>query len=309
MSTKRRDFIRGGLLGAGFLTIVPRGLRAQGDDCEVITRDFFGLGPFYAAGAPTRHVLAGAEEEGTRLFLDGTVYARDCVSPLTDVVLDIWHADDSGCYSRFENCENPSGDDYKLRGVIRTGSSGAFALETVKPGHYLNGSQFRPAHIHLIVRPPGGAEVVTQLYFEGDPYIEIDPAASRPDAAGRIIPLESRDDGLHGLFDIIVDVEPSSSVEESASTSGVQLRQNHPNPVESHTRIPFELARAAEVTLGLYDVAGNHRITLLDKRMSAGRHAIEWDRKGRDGKPLPAGAYLCRLQVGKEEVSRMMTLV
>ncbi len=59
MSTKRRDFIRGGLLGAGFLTIVPRGLRAQGDDCEVITRDFFGLGPFYAAGAPTRHVLPG----------------------------------------------------------------------------------------------------------------------------------------------------------------------------------------------------------------------------------------------------------
>ena len=309
MSTKRRDFIRGGLLGAGFLTIVPRGLRAQADGCEVITRDFFGLGPFYAAGAPTRHVLAAAEEEGTRLFLDGTVYARDCVSPLSDVVLDIWHADDSGCYSRFENCENPSGDDYKLRGVIRTGGTGAFALETVKPGHYLNDAQFRPAHIHLIVRPPGGSEVVTQLYFEGDPYIESDAAASRADAAGRIIPLESREDGLHGVFDIILDVEPTTSVEETAAAGAAQLRQNHPNPVDSFTRIPFELATPQHVTLGLYDVAGNHLLTLLDKKMSAGRHAIEWDRKGRDGKPLPSGAYLCRLQTEGEEMSRMMTLV
>lgn len=309
MGNERRNFIKTGLLGASFLTIIPRGLRAQSEDCEVITRDFFGLGPFYSAGAPTRHVLAAPEEEGTRLFLEGHVYARDCVTPLGDVVLDIWHADDSGCYSRFEDCENPSGDDFKLRGVIRTGASGTFALETVKPGHYLNGAQFRPSHIHLIVRPPGAAEVVTQLYFEGDPYIDIDAAASRPDAAGRIIPLESREDGEHGIFDIILDIDPPSSVEESASVETFQLRQNHPNPVETFTRIPFELAEPAPVEIAIYDLAGVRVITLLQQRqMNAGRHAVEWDRKDGKGNLLPAGTYICRLKTDEGEGTRLMTL-
>ena len=40
-----------------------------------------------------------------------------------------------------------------------TGESGPFGLETIKPGHYLNGSQYRPAPIHLIVRHPETAVV------------------------------------------------------------------------------------------------------------------------------------------------------
>ena len=308
MSNDRRDFIRKGILGASALAIIPRGLRGQGGDCEVITRDFFGLGPFYSAGAPTRQVLAAAEEPGTRIFLDGTVWARDCVTPVSDVVLDIWHADDSGCYSRFENCENPSGDEYKLRGVIRTGESGRFALESVKPGHYLNGTQYRPAHIHLIVRPPGASEVVTQLYFEGDPYIDIDPAASRADAAGRIIPMEQKDDGLHGLFDIVLDVEPTNSVKREEENASARLLQNHPNPIERTTRIPFELTHRQSVHLAVYDVAGRLIRILMQGPVEPGRHAVEWDRTDAEGRIVPAGAYLCRLETEGGDLTRMMTV-
>ena len=308
MSNDRRDFIRKGILGASALAIIPRGLRGQGGDCEVITRDFFGLGPFYSAGAPTRQVLAAAEEPGTRIFLDGTVWARDCVTPVSDVVLDIWHADDSGCYSRFENCENPSGDEYKLRGVIRTGESGRFALESVKPGHYLNGTQYRPAHIHLIVRPPGASEVVTQLYFEGDPYIDIDPAASRADATGRIIPMEQKDDGLHGIFDIVLDGEPTNSVKREEETASARLLQNHPNPIERTTRIPFELTHRQSVHLAVYDVAGRLIRILMQGPVEPGRHAVEWDRTDAEGRIVPAGAYLCRLETEGGDLTRMMTV-
>lgn len=308
MKNERRDFIRTGVLGAAAMAIIPGRLRGEGEACDVITRDFFGLGPFYAAGAPARQVLAAPEEPGRRLFLDGSVYARDCVTPLSDVVLDIWHADDDGCYSRFENCENRSGDDYKLRGVIRTGASGAFGLETVKPGHYLNGSQFRPAHIHLIVRPPGAAEIVTQLYFEGDPYIENDAAASRPDAAGRIIPLEEREDGLHGIFDVILNVEPTSSVEQRGEATSARLYQNHPNPVLRTTRIPFETAERRSVRIVIYDAAGRAVRPLLDRTVEPGRHAVEWDRTDREGKVLPAGVYICRLETSEGASTRMMTV-
>ena len=64
----RRSFLRTGLLGAAALTIIPRGLRSQ-SACDTTAVDFYGLGPFYSSGAPTRHVLASQEEAGTRLFL------------------------------------------------------------------------------------------------------------------------------------------------------------------------------------------------------------------------------------------------
>ncbi len=304
----RRSFLRNGLLGAAALTVIPRGLRSQ-TSCDTTSVDYYGLGPFYSSGAPTRHVLASPEEAGERLFLNGTVYANDCVTPLRDVVLDIWHADDTGCYSRFENCENPSGDDYKLRGIIRTGTDGTFALETVKPGHYLNGTQFRPSHIHLIVRHPDIENLITQLYFEGDPYIEIDAAASRPDAAGRIIPLESREDGLHGVFDIVLNVEPTSGVKEDEGSSGARLRQNHPNPFADSTRIPFQLAETGIAEISIYDLKGRTVTTLLRERLGRGTHAIEWNGTDAEGKPVETGTYFCRLKTGTSEQTRVMTKV
>lgn len=302
----RRSFLRTGLLGAATMAIVPRGLRAQ-DACDTTSIDYYGLGPFYSAGAPSRYVLAAQEESGERLFLNGTVYANDCTTPLSDVILDIWHADHSGCYSRFENCENPSEDDYKLRGIIRTGSDGAFALETIKPGHYLNGPQFRPSHIHLIVRHPGIEELVTQLYFEGDPYIAIDAAASRPEAAGRIIPLEERTDGLHGIFDLVLNVTPTSSVEKEEAGGAARLRQNHPNPFTAFTRIPFAIGKPGQVEMVVYDVRGRIVNILLNDWRDQGVHVVEWNGKNRKGEPVEAGAYFCRLKVGDIEQTRVLT--
>ncbi|MGE3800457.1 MAG: FlgD immunoglobulin-like domain containing protein [Candidatus Kapaibacterium sp.] len=303
----RRSFLRTGLLGAAALTIVPRGLRSQ-SACDTTAVDYYGLGPFYSSGAPTRHVLAAQEEAGTRLFLNGTVYANDCLTPLPNVVLDIWHADDSGCYSRFEDCENPTQDDYKLRGIIRTGSEGTFALETVKPGHYLNGSQFRPSHIHLIVRHPEIEDLVTQLYFEGDPYIEIDAAASRPDAAGRIIPLEQGEAGLYGVFDIVLNVS-TSGVEAEQKTSATRLRQNHPNPFTEATRIPFYLAATQKVEITIYDLQGKTITTLLHKQVQPGSHAVEWNGTDAEGKPVESGTYFCRFTAGELEQTRAMTKI
>jgi catechol 1,2-dioxygenase len=45
----------------------------------------------------------------------------------------------------------------------------------VVPGRYLNGREYRPAHIHIKVAAPGFAPLTTQLYFPGDPYNARDP--------------------------------------------------------------------------------------------------------------------------------------
>ena len=306
----RRSFLQKSLLGGALLAIAPGGLRAQTDECEPTARDFYGEGPFYSGGAPTRHVLALPEEKGQRIFLDGTVYANDCLTPLSDVILDIWHADDSGCYSRFENCENLKEDEYKLRGIIRTGETGAFSLETIKPGYYLNGAQYRPSHIHLKARHPEVSELVTQLYFEGDPYIDIDPAASRPDAAGRIIPMEEKENGLYGTFDIVLDVQPTSSAPTTPGRhSETRLRQNHPNPATRSTRIPFVLAQRSAVLLSIHNIGGEMINTLLNTTMSAGTHTIDWNLTDNSGRKVTPGSYVCRLRAGNTYQARTLTIL
>lgn len=305
----RRNFMRKGLFATSILAFAPRGLRGQPDDCTPTSTDRYGQGPFYSSGAPSRYIIASPEETGVRLFLTGTVFADDCITPLRDVVVDVWHADHSGCYSRFENCENPSGDDFKLRGVIRTGTEGTFAVETIMPGRYLNGAQYRPSHIHFKVRPPKGDELITQLYFEGDPYIPTDLGAADPAAAGRIIPLEQRVDGLHGIFDIVLDVDPSSSAGTYGNAGETRLRQNYPNPVSASTRIPFHLAKRSHVRLTIHDTRGRLISTLLSQTMDAGAHAVAWDVTDESGLRLPAGSYVYRLRAEGCDMSRIMTVV
>lgn len=306
----RRTFLRKGLIATSLLALGPRALTARTGECDPTTVDLYGQGPFYSAGAPARHVLAAPQEEGTRLFLTGTVYARDCISPLNDVVVDVWHADDKGCYSRFGDCENPSGDDYKLRGIIRTGAAGSFAVETIVPGRYLNGTQFRPSHIHFKVRPPGGSELITQLYFEGDPYIPVDLAASDPEAAGRIISLEEKEGGLHGVFDIILAVDPVSGVSDYKAAAGeTRLRQNYPNPAAGVTRIPFHLDRRCYVRLTIHDIRGRLITTLLGGELERGAHSVEWDLTDESGMRFPGGSYVYRLRADGYDSSKVITVL
>jgi protocatechuate 3,4-dioxygenase beta subunit len=122
-------------------------------------------GPFYKPGAPWQATLADAKEPGERLALAGFVTSTDC-TPLSDVVLDIWHADARGGYDN---------DGFHLRGKLRTDADGRWAVSTIIPGRYLNGPRYRPAHIHVKLRAAGHRALTTQLYFDGDPYNDGDP--------------------------------------------------------------------------------------------------------------------------------------
>lgn len=164
--------------------------------CET-TEDI--LGPFYRADAPVRNNLNVHKTTGTVLNIEGTVYGDDCVTPLADVKIEIWHADDEGDY------DNTSSD-FAFRGAVSSEADGTYAFSTILPGRYLNGSSYRPSHIHFRVTAPDHEELVTQLYFEDDPFIATDPWASAKAAKNRIIALTEDADGhASGTFDIRLD--------------------------------------------------------------------------------------------------------
>ena len=111
-------------------------------------------GPYYSTAAPERETLREAGMPGRPILLSGWVFDEAC-RPLAGARLDFWHADTEGQYDN---------EGYRLRGQVRTGSDGAYRLDTISPTAYTG----RPPHIHLKVFDPDGAErLTTQLYFPG----------------------------------------------------------------------------------------------------------------------------------------------
>jgi protocatechuate 3,4-dioxygenase beta subunit len=115
-------------------------------------------GPFYRPGAPFRSDL------GEGLVIRGSVRDTRC-RPLRDAVIDVWQANPEGEYDL---------DGDELRGQLRTGADGTFAISTVLPGRYRNGGTYRPRHVHVKLHANGRPPLTTQLYFPGDPENDAD---------------------------------------------------------------------------------------------------------------------------------------
>jgi protocatechuate 3,4-dioxygenase beta subunit len=246
------------------------------EECDITSTD--PLGPFYIPDTPFTNVIADESELGTKLFISGKVYQSDCIMPLANALIEVWHADDAGAYH-----------DEKLRGEMFTDAGGNYSFETVYPGNYLNGAQYRPAHIHFQVTS-GSIQLITQLYFDGDPYISIDPWASEDDAEARIITLtENLDGSKTGMFDIILDV--TTSIQNHTFNKEGFLLQNRPNPFKEITHINFGVFKPRNVRFDIYDLQGSLVCRLMDQQLPNGRYLINWDGKTDTANSVIAGIY------------------
>ncbi|NIW45714.1 MAG: hypothetical protein GWN30_13475, partial [Gammaproteobacteria bacterium] len=66
------------------------------------------------------------------------------------------------------------------------------------------------------------------------------------------------------------------------------LKQNHPNPFNPSTTIEYQLPRAAEVKLAIYNVLGQKVRTLVNGKLAPGYHSVVWD--GRDDRGVVASS-------------------
>ncbi len=292
---RRRFLTAGSLLGIGSL-LMPRTLIAEpsevgGGDCNATTDDI--LGPYYLAGSPNTAQVALPDEPGTRLFISGTVLSSDCLTPVPDSMIEVWQANDAAVYDT-----SPA---FNLRGTVFSDAIGHYAFETIVPGAYLNGSQYRPKHIHFRVNKPGFPELITQLYFEGDPYIPADPWASQPDAALRIIPLNNvGQEQLEGLFDIVLDGQVG--IKPNRFGTDGDLLPVYPNPMIDLCSVHFNVFRTARTTVHIADLNGRALVTLIDEQKKQGRYTVQWDGSDASGSQVAPGTYLCMLGIDGRNV-------
>lgn len=177
------------------------GSDAGTSSCEPTGSDV--LGPFHEEGAPERTVLAGEDEPGERLIVEGTVYEPDCETPISGAHLDVWQADVEGDYHGGEE------DDYRLRGQMTTDEDGTYRFETIVPGNYpMPDGQIRPAHIHFTVTQPGFSPLTTQMYFESDPHLAPDDPCTGCNSGDPTLIVELEDGGgeaaRRASFDIVL---------------------------------------------------------------------------------------------------------
>lgn len=304
----RRQFLKNTTLtalGLGVLSTTkanatePSVRPESGGDCAPTTLDAYGQGPFYTADAPflTDNKLAAEGQVGTRMIISGRVRDIGCTEVIPDTLIDIWQADDAAVYDN-------SG--FTLRGKVLSNAQGFYLFETIYPGKYLNGSAFRPSHIHFKITPPGYPTLTTQLYFAGDPDLTTDAASSVTsgvyDATERIITLEENEQGiLEGTWDIVIDGDGVAvGIEELRLERGM-IYSVGPNPYADQMVISYGVFQEAMVSLSIYDLSGREVAVLEQRRLTPEKYEAIWSPDA----GMPAGHYFLVLAVNGLQVHHL----
>lgn len=134
------------------------------------------LGPFHREGAPFRAKVTPPYEPGTVLVISGRVWGHDTRKPLPNAVIDVWQANARGRYDNDDPNNPPAANVFKNRARLIADENGYYEYETIHPGAYqIAPRQWRPNHIHYLVRHPQYRQLITQLYFRGDEHQKTDP--------------------------------------------------------------------------------------------------------------------------------------
>ncbi len=113
--------------------------------------------------------------------------------PVKRAVIEIWHCNASGRYIHPMDAKspNPIDDNFLGSGRLLTDDAGGYEFLTIKPAAYPYPNHperwWRPPHIHLSIFGDGFmSRLVTQMFFPGDPFNDIDLILqSVPDPKGR----------------------------------------------------------------------------------------------------------------------------
>jgi catechol 1,2-dioxygenase len=178
---ERRNFIKNSSLLAASIGVFGKiqwnGFNYEGN--TPTTTDI--LGPFYRPGAPMRSNIIPPGSAGEILHLNGIVFKKDGTTPLKGALVEVWQVNEKAQY------DNTS-DEYLGRGAVETEKDGKYYFKTIMPVPYQTGeNHFRPAHIHFRISGTDHQDLITQIYFKGDPHIAEDSSSSSPLSINRIL--------------------------------------------------------------------------------------------------------------------------
>jgi protocatechuate 3,4-dioxygenase beta subunit len=134
-------------------------------------------GPAQGDGDLTRQ--HGAAPLGERIVVAGQLRDEDG-RPLAGQLVELWQANAAGRYAHpSDQHDAPIDPNFGGAGRALTDAAGRYRFVTIRPGAYPwqnHANAWRPAHLHFSVFGPAFAtRLITQMYFPGDPLLELDP--------------------------------------------------------------------------------------------------------------------------------------
>jgi membrane-associated phospholipid phosphatase len=91
--------------------------------------------------------------------------------------------------------------------------------------------------------------------------------------------------------------------------SRIALEASFPNPTAGASTISYSLAAEQDVRLAVYDLTGRVVARLVQGRVSAGRHSVQWDGTDLAGRRAAPGIYQYRLWGSSLDESRHIVIV
>jgi choice-of-anchor B domain-containing protein len=104
-----------------------------------------------------------------------------------------------------------------------------------------------------------------------------------------------------------IAVEPVGLDDPENLPGEFMVAQNYPNPFNPVTTIHFELPQASNVKLEIFNLLGQRVRLLLNDRMEAGRHQLQWDGLNDRGNSVTSGVYVYRFSAG--DYTRTMKMI
>jgi len=154
------------------LVLIPQSL-------SELTGPVFGHSLVSAADADlTTNAGTGAPALGERIIVSGRVIEEDG-RPVPNTLLEIWQCNAAGRYPHVRDTHDaPVDPNFLGAGRLLTDAEGRYSFTSIKPGAYPwrnHYNAWRPAHIHFSLFGPAFlTRLVTQMYFPGDPLLELD---------------------------------------------------------------------------------------------------------------------------------------
>jgi hypothetical protein len=99
------------------------------------------------------------------------------------------------------------------------------------------------------------------------------------------------------------------NISDATTLTITALNANYPNPFNPSTIISFDIAKAGNVSIEIFNIRGQRVRTLANKQYEIGSHQIEWNGTDDHGRGVGSGVYLYVLRTGEFRASRTMLMM
>jgi hypothetical protein len=134
--------------------------------------------------------------------------------------------------------------------------------------------------------------------------------------AGEILKVVISGNQIHLETEVTLSYDPFdqastlTAVDEIAQIPAeFKLNQNYPNPFNPLTTIPYQVSKASDVHIVIFNSMGQEVIELVRGFQSPGYYQVVWDGKDSQNNKVSSGTYLIQMQTDGYARTRKMTLL